>query len=73
MVCYVIMLSLYLGCGETTRDKLHTHRGKETLVKLTVFVTGNIGLLDYVMSISIFFGNILSRMSMITGFHFFLS
>ena len=62
------MLSLYLGLGDVTHDKPHVQRGKETLVKLAVSVTRNIGLLDYVMLISIFFGNILSHMRMFTGF-----
>jgi len=65
------MLSLYLGWEAATRDKLRARRGKETLVKLAVYVTRNIGLLDYLMSISIFFGNILSRMGMFTSFQFF--
>ena len=67
-VWYVIMLSLNPGLGITTRDKLRVQRGNETLVKLVVSVTRNSGLLDYVMLISILFGNIISRMVMFTGF-----
>lgn len=71
-VWYVIMLSLYLGLGDATRDKPHVRRGKETLVKVEDFVTRNIILLDYVMLISIFFVKVFSRMVLFTGFWFFL-
>lgn len=72
IVWYVIMLSMYPMLRFATHDKPRLQGGNETLVKLTIIVTGNIDLLDYVMSISIFFGNILSHMWMFTSFLFFL-
>lgn len=69
---YAIIIYLYPRWGKTTWDKLHARRGKETVVKLLVSITRNIWLLNYVMSISIFFSNRLSRMGMFTCFWFFI-
>lgn len=67
LVWYVLMLILFLGLGVYISYPPCVWRGKGTIVNWKVSVIAWIGFLDYVMSISILFGNFLSRMAMFNG------